>query len=533
MNKRSIGFFLAFLVLVVAFPASAQRFGPPSAGPTFPTDDQVIKNIWNEGKDSSLVEMLAHELLDVIGPRLVGTPQMKKANDWAVAKYKSWGIEAKNEEYGKWRGWERGITHIDLLQPRVRTLEGMMLEWSPATKKGGVTAGLIILSDVPDSLAFLKWLPNVKGKFVLISQPQPTGRPDKTWEEFALKESFDSLKSIRDKISSDWRERLRRTGFRRDTLAIVLENAGAVGVLTSDWPGGYGVYRVHGTENDKIPVVALALEDYNLLYRLVEYGDNPVIRVEAESKFLGPVPAFNTIGMIRGSEKPDEYVILSAHFDSHDGGSGATDDGTGTLIMMESMRILKKYYPNPKRTIIVGHWGSEEQGLNGSRAFAKDHPDIVDKVQAVFNQDNGTGRVVGTSAMGLLSAAEHLARWLSRVPDQITREIRVGLPGIPFGGGSDHAPFIAAGAPAFGLGSNSWDYGSITWHTNRDTYDKLVFDEIKNNIVLTACLVYQASEDPVFVARDRRVMPADPRTGKPRPWPEPHDPERAGGLKKQ
>ena len=532
MNKRCLSFILSLCIVLIVIPASGQPFGPPTVGPTFPTDDQVIKNFWKEAIDSSRLQILAHELLDVIGPRLVGSPQMKKANEWAVAKYQEWGIEAKNEEYGKWRGWERGVTHIDLLQPRVRALEGMMLEWSPPTKKGGVTAGLIILADAPDSLAFLKWLPSVKGKFVLASQQQPTGRPDKSWEEFALKESFDSLKALRTRIGEAWQTRLRKTGFRRDTLAIVLENAGAAGILVSDWPGGWGAYRIFGTNNKIAPVLAMGLEDYNLLYRLVEHGDNPVIKVEAESKFLGPVPTLNTIATMRGSEKPDEYVILSAHFDSHDGGSGATDNGTGTLIMMEAMRILRKYYPDPKRTILVGHWGSEEQGLNGSRAFAKDHPDIVEKVQAVFNQDNGTGRVVNMSAMGLINAGGSIARWLSRVPDQITREIKLGLPGIPFGGGSDHAPFIAAGAPAFGLGSNSWDYGSITWHTNRDTYDKLVFDEIKNNVILAACLAYMASEDPQFVPRDRRVMPTDPRTGKPRPWPEPADPERAGGLKK-
>ncbi len=532
MNKRCLSFILSLCIVLIVIPASGQPFGPPTVGPTFPTDDQVIKNIWKEAMDSSRLQLLAHELLDVIGPRLVGSPQMKRANDWAVAKYQNWGIEAKNEEYGKWRGWERGSTHIDLLQPRVRTLEGTMLAWSPGTKKGGVTAGLIILADVPDSLEFLKWLPQVKGKFVLISQPQPTGRPDKSWEEFGTKESFDSLKALRTKITEDWQKRVRKTGFKQDTLAVILEQAGAAGVLTSQWSMGWGAYRVLGTTNEKTAVVALSLEDYNLLYRLVEYGDKPVIRVEAESKFLGAVPVFNTIGMIRGIEKPDEYVILSAHFDSWDAASGATDNGTGTITMMETMRVLRKYYPNPKRTIIVGHWCSEEQGLNGSRAFAKDHPEIVDKVQAVFNQDNGTGRVVNTSAMGLLNAGEHFARWLSRAPDQVTRDLRVGLPGIPFGGGSDHAPFIASGAPAFGLGSNSWDYGSITWHTNRDTYDKLVFDDLKNNVILTACLAYQASEDPQFVARDRRIMPVDQRTGKPRPWPEPHDPERAGGLKK-
>jgi len=521
-----------FLGIIFTLSLLSQPFGPQNLGPTFPTDDQVVKNIYKEAMDSSRLPMHAHELLDVIGPRLIGSPGIMKANNWLIAKYQGFGIEAKNEKYGEWRGWDRGITHIDLLQPRVRTLEGTQLSWSPATKKGGVTAGLIVIADVADSVAFQKWLPAVKGKFVLISQPQPTGRPDKVWEEFGTKESFDSLKALRTKMTEDWQKRLRKTGFRRDTLAFVLEQAGAVGVVSSDWSSGWGVYRVFGTTNEKIPVVALSLEDYNLLYRLVEYGDNPVIRVETESKFLGTAPAFNTIGMIKGTEKPDEYVVLSAHLDSWEASSGATDNGTGTILMLETMRLLKKYYPNPKRTIIVGHWGSEEQGLNGSRAFVKDHPEIVDKIQAVFNQDNGTGRIQNAGAGGFINAGEHIARWLSRVPDNITRDLKLSFPGMPGGGGSDHAPFVAAGAPAFGLGSNSWDYFSYTWHTNRDTYDKLVFDDLKNNIVLIATLVYQACEDPTFVNRDHRALPINRRTGQPMAWPQPAEPERAGQLKK-
>ena len=523
---------LAVFAVIISMPAIGQPFGPPTLGPTFPTDDQVIKSIYQEAMDSSRLPLFAHELLDVIGPRLVGSPSMIKANNWLVSKYQAWGIDAKNEKYGEWRSWDRGITHIDLLQPRVRSLEGTMLSWSPATKKGGVTAGLVIIADVPDSAAFLKWLPNVKGKFVLISQPQPTGRPDKVWEEFGTKESFDTLKALRTKMAEDWQKRMRKTGFRRDTLAFILEQAGAVGVLSSDWSSGWGAFRVFGTTNEKIPVVALSLEDYNLLFRLVDYGDNPVIRVETESKFLGAAPALNTIATIKGTEKPDEYVILSAHLDSWEGSSGATDNGTGTIQMMEALRILKKYYPNPKRTIIVGHWCSEEQGLNGSRAFVKDHPEIVEKIHAVFNQDNGTGRIQSIGAGGFLNAGEHIARWMSRVPDNISRDVRLSFPGMPGGGGSDHAPFIAAGVPAFGLGSNMWDYFSYTWHTNRDTYDKLVFDDLKSNIVLIATLVYQACEDPTFVNREHRALPVNRRTGQPGQWPQPADPERAGQLKK-
>src|SRR5690606_19769248 len=170
------------------------------------------------------------------------------------------------------------------------------------------------------------------------------------------------------------------------------------------WSKGFGANKIFSARTKKIPSVDIELEDYTMLYRMVEHGDKPKIRVVAESKDLGIVPTFNTIAEIKGTEKPDEYVILSAHFDSWEGGSGATDNGTGTITMMEIARILKKVYPNPKRTILIGHWGSEEQGLNGSRAFVLDHSDIVEKTQAVFNQDNGTGRVASINGSGFLHA---------------------------------------------------------------------------------------------------------------------------------
>jgi carboxypeptidase Q len=201
-------------------------------------------------------------------------------------------------------------------------------------------------------------------------------------------------------------------------------------------------------------------------------------------------------------------------------------------VMMESMRLLKKYYPHPKRTILVGHWSSEEQGLNGSKAFVEDHPEIIKNLQALFNQDNGTGRVVLISAQGFINAGESLARWISRIPQEVTGNIKLDFPGIPPRGGTDNASFVVDSAPGFGLGSNSWDYDPYTWHTNRDTYDKLVFDDLRNNVILTACLAYLASEDTMMVSRAKRIMPIDEKTGQPRPWPQMKGPERAGGIKK-
>jgi carboxypeptidase Q len=498
---------------------------------TFPVDDPVMKQIWIEAMDSSQLPVLAHQLLDVIGPRLTGTPQMAKANRWVADMYASWGINGALEHYGTWRGWERGISHIDMLEPRVRSLEGTMLAFSPATRKGGVTGRVVVLADAADSAAFQRWLPSVKGKFVLISAPQPTGRPDKDWEENGTKESFDSLKALRDRIRSNWDHRIAATKQSLDSLPVLLEEAGALGLVHSIWSQGWGAYRIFDTRTAQIPAVTLSLEDYNLVYRLAEHGDNPLLRIETDSRFLDRQPVNNTIGKIQGGSKGNEYVILSAHLDSWDGSSGATDNGTGTLIMMEAMRILQKVYSQPQRTILVGHWASEEQGLNGSRAFVRDHPEIVEHTQAVFNQDNGTGRIQHLSAAGLLNAGEHLARWISRMPSEVTRDLTVALPGMPAGGGTDNAPFCTAGAPGFGLGSLNWNYGAYTWHTNRDTYDKLVFDDLKYNVVLVACLAYLASEDPEWITRERRVLPVDKATGKPGEWPAMKDPERNGGVK--
>jgi carboxypeptidase Q len=494
------------------------------------TSSSVVDQIVKEENDNSQLQQLAHELFDGIGPRLVGTPQMMKAHDWAVAKYTGWGISAHNEKWGEWRGWERGVSHIDMVYPRVKSLEGTQLAWSPGMGKKTVTSELIIIPDLADSNAFKAWLPNVKGKFVMISMNQPTGRPDYNWQEFATKESFEKMKKDREAQVAAWRERLMKTGYTNKTLPVALENAGAAGIVTCNWSNGFGVDKIFGAYTKKVPTIDIALEDYGMLYRLTESGDKPKISVHTESKELGVAPTFNTIGEIKGNEKPNEYVILSAHFDSWDGGTGATDNGTGTLTMMEAMRILKKVYPNPKRTIIVGHWGSEEEGLNGSRAFVEDHPEIVKNTQAVFNQDNGTGRVVDLQGQGFLNSYDYLTRWLSKVPADIKDQIKTSFPGAPGRGGSDFASFVAAGAPAFSLSSTSWSYGAYTWHTNRDTYDKIVFDDLRNNAILAAIMAYEASEDPTTTSREKSVLPPNAKTGEPTKWPDPVKPIRKGGL---
>ncbi len=492
---------------------------------SFPTDDANLKRIWSVGMDSSQVQNLAQVFFDSIGPRLTGTPRQKMANDWVVKSYKAWGIDARNEQFGTWRGWRRGTSHIDLIAPRERTLEGTMLGYSPGTGKKDLVAAPIVLPRFADSTEFVKWLPQAKGKLVLISAPMPTCRPVEEYSREATAESKARMDSTRRAVIAEWSGRsVRGTGYSvalgGGELGVRLEQAGAAGIITSRPKDAWGTIEIFETYNTTAPAIALSCEDYGLVFRLTENNQGPKLRLNLDAELLGERPVFNTIGVLRGSEKPDEYVLLSAHFDSWDGASGATDNGTGTLTMLEAMRILSTVYPKPRRTIIVGHWAGEENGLVGSRAFAEDHPEIREGLQAMFNQDNGTGRIVRIGGGGMVNSAQHIPQWLAKMPDVFQKQLTYSGPGFPSGGGSDDAAFACYGAPAFGLGSTSFDYFNYTWHTNRDTFDKVWFDDLKGNATITAMLAYLASEDPDKVTRER----IDPTTA-----PQPAAGGRAGG----
>ena len=498
-----------------------------------------------------------------------------------------------------------------------------MLAWSPGTGGVPVTAGAIILPQFKDSTEFVKWLPQAKGKIVLLSPALPTCRPSEDWARWATAESRARMDTLVTQALNAWTtmgdtiNRLDSTGvadgvrhytrvFRADssklyrgtgyslalgtgTLGMRLEKAGVAGMISSrtklvfantnpplnaggggggrggrgsgasggasargggaaaslnagggggrgavaQGSGGWGTIEVFETYNKIAPAVTLTCEDYSLVYRLAENSQNPMVRLDLDASLLGEQPVFNTVGMIKGTEKPNEYVMLSAHFDSWDGSSGATDNGTGTVMAMEAMRILKKVYPHPKRTIMVGHWASEEQGLNGSTAFTEDHPEVMKGLQALFNQDNGTGRVQSLSSSGLTDIGAHLKKWYEVLPTFYTDSMSPNVVSwsfndVPTGrpGGTDGAVFACFGTPSIGMGAVSWNYNTYTWHTNRDTYDKIVFDDLKHNATLAAMMVYEASEDPTFIDRTKSpgAWPADwpalcgkaPRMTKPR-----------------
>ncbi|HEY2806465.1 MAG TPA: M20/M25/M40 family metallo-hydrolase [Gemmatimonadales bacterium] len=513
---------IALLSLVAATTARAQ---------TFRTTDSVTRRIWRLGMDSSQLETLAQTFIDSIGPRLAGSPNFASAGEWLEKTYAGWGVTTRRDTYGTWRGWTIGTVHAELTRPRLQNLEVKLLAWSPGTGGRPVEGDVIVVPPIADSAAATAFLRGVRGKFVLASPPEIMCRAPQELERWARPATVASINAQRSAITLDYFTRLRAftigTGPDAQTLFKRLDDAGAAGVVTMTWSGGWGVNKIFGTRTDKVPSIDLSCEDYGLVYRLATHNQGPRLRLTAEADVGNhSVPMFNVIATLPGTELPNEYVILGAHLDSWAGATGATDNGTGTLTMLEAARILSQAYPHPRRTIIIGHWGGEEEGTIGSEVFADDHADVMAGAQVVFNQDNGTWRADTLEAQGFAMAGVNLARWVEQLPAELSDGLRLVVPGPQTNPGSDHTSFLCRGVPAFRLQSAYPEYRQYTWHTNRDTFDKIVFDDLKNNATLAAMLAYAASEDPQRTPREQTILPPLPN-GQPRRWPSCGTPRRA------
>ncbi len=514
----------SFVVLSII---SALSITTRSNAQTFRSADPMIKRMWQVGIDQSQLERTAQVLIDSIGPRLSGTPGFASAVTWLENTYKGLGIAARREQYGTWRGWQQGTVNMQLTAPRVQNLEVELLAWSPGTPKGNAVEGeAVVIPALADSAAGTQWLKSVKGKFVLISAPEVMCRAPQELERFARPSTITKLTAQRAEARRLSADRLNAlvpagtaAGERQNAVVRRLDSAGVIGIGTTNWSGGWGVNKIFGAVSERVPSLDLSCEDYGLVHRLASNKQGPRIRFVVEAQATpADVPMFNVVAQITGTELPNEYVVLSAHLDSWHGATGATDNGTGTLTMLEAMRILKETYPNPRRTIIAGHWGGEEQGTIGSKAFNEDHKDVIDGLQAAFNQDNGTWRVEILEGQGFLKASSNLARWVAQLPAEMTDSVRLQLPGAQANSGSDHTSFLCRGAPAFRLQSPYTEYRQYTWHTNRDTFDKIVFDDLKQNATMAAMLAYAASEDRERTSREQALLTVG-GTNTARPWP--------------
>ncbi|MBC8087639.1 MAG: M20/M25/M40 family metallo-hydrolase [Phycisphaerae bacterium] len=486
-----------------------------SAPPTNP----VIQKIFEEGMQRSQVMKIGQTLLDSIGPRLTGSTDADRAQAYMLANFKKWEIPARIENYGTWNSWKNGGAFAELTFPRVRALEVSAMGWTPGTKGQWIEGNVI---EIPETVVtpelFAAWAPSAKGKFVLLNAPQLSCRMRAQWDEFGTVQSRDRWRQDQDALTASFSQRVLAGGGPRGIQAK-LKAAGALGALTTNFSQYPGINKVFGSPAQEVPTIDVGCEDMGLLYRLASNNQGPKIRLMIDAEKGPERPVGNVIAEMKGSTLPNEYVLLSAHFDSYTGGSGATDNATGSLTMIEAMRILRTVYPTPKRTIVIGLWNSEEQGLNGSKAYAEMHPEVIAGMQMVFNQDNGTGRISSLSPGPFAQAGAFLTRYMSEMPSEITQWIRLGN-NSPFAsvGGTDVTVFQCYKAPGIGTGALGWDYSNTTWHTNRDTYDKIVPEDLRNNATLIAMLAYMASEDPEKMPRDL-VPQGNMPDGTPRPWP--------------
>jgi hypothetical protein len=491
----------------------------PALGSNALTLDKQI--IAEAQKGSEIMANLGY-LSDMIGPRLTGSPALKRANDWAAEKMKSYGL--RNVHLEPWTipvGWERGTAYARIIEPdNGRSLLIASMGWSPGTK--GKVEGDVVIVKAKNSKELAEYKGKLKNAIVLQGPPAtvrpitatgpgpmmggdgprrgagapsgpgaptpggPGGPPDGFRRE---RGNFQQVMAFRREMSDF---------LRAEGATCVLRDAGKPHGLLTVTGGWRGNDRVSGP--DPIPDAFVAHEHYALLHRLATRPAPARTRVEIEitNKIIpGPITVYNTVGEIPGSEKPDEVVIVGAHLDSWDLAQGTTDNGTGTCAVLETARTLVRAGVKPKRTIRFCLFTGEEQGLYGSKAYVQQHKEELPKISLCLVHDTGTGKVVGLGVQGRESVKNVLDAELASLKDLGFKEIN--LRGM---GGSDHASFEQAGVPGFAVQQDMTEY-NLTHHSQSDTLDKAREPDLTEGVQVMAVTAVRVANLPNLLPRDK------------------------------
>ncbi len=491
----------AVLALGLALPLAAQQ-APQVVQER--VDLSVLQRIRDEGLNRSHVDSLAEYLTDFIGPRLTGSGGMKRANEWTAQTFRDWGlanvqIEPWDSTFG--RGWERVAFAGRMVEPFIQPLSAQALAWSGSTR-GTVTCPVVLL-DVQDTTQLAQYEGKLKGACVLrgaprdippefapivrrfdadslLAPPAPPRAPqgpqaNLTPEQRA--ERFRQMRAVAARVGS-W--------LRAQQPAVILQ--------PSNWT--YNVLLVQGGPEagpvrdsagfEPLPALAVSHEQYGEMYRNVKAGRPVRLEVSIQNRILAQdLNAYNTIAEIPGGDKAGEVVMVGAHLDSWHGGTGATDNGAGSVVMMEAMRILKTVGLPLRRTVRIGLWSGEEQGLLGSRAYVRKHAAELGRISAYLNVDNGTGKLRGVWDQMDSAAIPIFEQILFPFRDLGVVAVRHGNTG-----GTDHLSFVAAGVPGFNYIQDPIEYGFRTHHSNVDTYERLEIDDLKQAATVVAWTVY-------------------------------------------
>jgi carboxypeptidase Q len=435
------------LILGLAIVAPAQSLNAPQT--TVATGP--VAQLTAEIKDHSEALGNLEYLSDVIGPRLTGSPNLLKAQAWAMAKLKGYGaVNVHEEAYAFGPAWTRGTFSARLLTHAGIPLQGAAFGWSPATP--GAVKGEVFLP-APQNLEELKALPaQAKGKFLLMAgrPAMPKDVDPKLWNETFAAVQPQIFKAV---------------------AGVLLQSNKKDG----RWLAIGGPDPNHPLT--QVPGAILATESFSLLKRLVLRREKVEIELNLQAtRSPKPVEAHNVIAELRGTEKPEEIVVLGAHLDSWDLGTGTTDNGTGVTAVMEAFRALAAQKVGPKRTIRVVLFSGEEQGLYGSKAYVKAHAAELSRHQAVLIEDSGTAPIKGWNLQGRADTRPYMAQAIAEANDLGVRELN-----LETALDSDHAPFLPAGVPAFFARKDFDEYIKVTHHSQVDTFDHAKPEELLQN----------------------------------------------------
>ena len=528
----------ALLILAIAVPADVL-----AATATLPNTEtvnwEVMSQIRNEGFHNSKVMEIEGQLTDVIGPRLTGSPNMKRANEWTRDQFTEWGlVNSHLESFPFGRGWSNEYTEVRMVAPQASPLLAYPKAWTVSTN--GAVRAPVVKAKLATQADLDKYKGQLSGKIVLngdMREITPGEKPAlKRYDDKDLADlSQYQIPSEKPRFNRE--ETAQRVAFQK-TLNQFLMDEHVAAIIDPSRAGEAGLVFVQSGASYEpntpagVPSLVMAIENYGRITRLLDRNIPVELELDIRNTFYDSDPnAYNTVAEIPGTDKKDELVMLGAHLDSWHAGTGATDNAAGSAITMEAIRILKAIGFKPRRTIRVALWSGEEEGLLGSAAYVKDHfgshaaptdpkelamPEWLRKndtplnlkpeqakVSAYFNVDNGTGKLRGVYLQENEGVAPIFSAWMQPFND-------LGMTTLTMRntGGTDHESFDAVGIPGFQFIQDPVEYMTRTHHSNEDVYERIQRDDMMQAAVILAAYVYDAAMRDNMLPRKPLPKPA-------------------------
>ena len=475
-------------------------------------DLAALDRIRAEGMSRSYVDSLAQQLLDGIGPRLTGSTGMRNAQTWALATFQRWGLaRAATEPWDSLfgRGWERVSYSGRFVAPFVQPLRAEPMAWSGSTR-GTVSCDVVVL-EVEDTLQLASQAPRVRDACVMWQRWTPIGpefepRPRRFAAESLLAWSAERPDSAAEG-RRDRSPRSRQAEAREAAILRFLRREQASALLVpSGWT--YGLLRTGGHPDGRlardsayepIPALMLTHEQYGQAYRLAKRGVTSRLEVNVQNRWVNPDRReYHVVAEIPGTDLAQQLVMIGAHFDSWYSGQGATDNAAGSMVMMEAMRILQTLNLSLRRTVRIALWSGEEQGLIGSRHYVRQHAAEMPQVSVYLNVDNGSGRLRGVWGQ----YNDQAVRVFEQILQPFT-DVGIVASRLHPTSGTDHLSFDRVGVPGFQFIQDPLEYGIRSHHSQVDTYERLVLEDLKQAATIVAWTVYT-------IANRDEMMPRKP-----------------------